>query len=133
MIMIASYKILELRQRLVPLNMFKPFSNSFTNRYKATLLLWFLFLLFMFHVCVYYTVLTVPCRNGITCWERADLLAHLCVMFSCVFVTFPHGVSGQVWNLIVSVPDLCLPDKIAFVMVMIATAYGILQHLSKCL
>ena len=28
----------------------------------------------------------------VTCWERADLLARLCVMFSCAFVTFPYGV-----------------------------------------
>ena len=35
------------------------------------------------------------------CWERADLLAHLCVMFS-------GGVSSQVWYMIVSIPDLCL-------------------------
>ena len=26
----------------------------------------------------------------------------------CVFGTFPYGVSGQVWYLIVSIPDLCL-------------------------
>ena len=30
------------------------------------------------------------------------------LMFSCVFVTFPCGVLGQVWYLIVSIPDLCL-------------------------
>ena len=29
-------------------------------------------------------------------------------MFSCVFVTFPCGVLGQVWYLIVSSPELCL-------------------------
>ena len=29
-------------------------------------------------------------------------------MFSCVFVIFPHGVPGQVWYLIVSIPDSCL-------------------------
>ena len=29
-------------------------------------------------------------------------------MFSCVFVTFPYGVPGYVWYLIVSIPDLCL-------------------------
>ena len=29
----------------------------------------------------------------ITCWERSDLLAFLCVVFFCVFVTFPY-VSG---------------------------------------
>ena len=30
-----------------------------------------------------------------------------CVIFYCVFVTFPCGVLGQVWYLIVSIPDLC--------------------------
>ena len=28
-------------------------------------------------------------------------------MFNCVFVTFPCGILGQVWYLIVSIPDLC--------------------------
>ena len=37
-----------------------------------------------------------------------DLFALLCVMFPCVFVTFPYSVSSQVWYLIVSIPDLCL-------------------------
>ena len=36
----------------------------------------------------------------------ADLLALLYVMFS--FVTFPYGVLGQKWYLIVLIPDLCL-------------------------
>ena len=31
----------------------------------------------------------------------------LFVMFNCVFVTFPCGILGQVWYLIVSFPDLC--------------------------
>ena len=34
---------------------------------------------------------------------KADLLA----IFLC-FVTVPYGVSGKVWQLIVSIPDLCL-------------------------
>ena len=38
----------------------------------------------------------------------ADLWALLCVVFSCVFVTFPYGVPGQVLYLIVSIPDLCV-------------------------
>ena len=45
----------------------------------------------------------------VTCWERADLLTDLLyVMFYCVFVTFPYGSLGQVWCLIVSIPDLCI-------------------------
>ena len=37
---------------------------------------------------VCHTVLSVPCTPVVTCWERADLLVLLYVMFSCVFV-FP--------------------------------------------
>ena len=48
------------------------------------------------------------CSLVVTCWEKVNLLALLYVMFSCVFVTFPNGVLGQVWHLIVSIPDLCL-------------------------
>ena len=41
------------------------------------------------------------------CWEMANLLTLLFVAFSCVFVTFPSCVLGQVWHLIVSIPDIC--------------------------
>ena len=38
--------------------------------------------------------------NGLTSWL-------LFVMFNCNFVTFPCSILGQVWHLIVSIPDLC--------------------------
>ena len=63
--------------RLVPLNMFKPSSIFLTDRGS--------FLLFMFHICLCYTVLSAPGSLAVTCWERADLLTLLCVVFSCVF------------------------------------------------
>ena len=52
-------------------------------------------------VCIYgpyldYTCLLFMIAHVITCWVRADPYALLCVMFSCVFVTFPFGVQGQV-------------------------------------
>ena len=95
-----------IRVRLVPSNMFKPSSNFLTDRSKAVLLL-----LIFFVICVsYHTVLPVHGNLVITCWERADLLTLLYVMFSCVFITFPDGVLGQVWYMIVWVPDLCLPQ-----------------------
>ena len=50
--------------------------------------------------------MSVPCSLVITCWERAGLLALLCVMFSCVFVTFSYDVLGQVWHLVQLIPDL---------------------------
>ena len=43
----------------------------------------------------------------VTCWERADLLAVVCDVYNCVLVTFPCGTLGQVWYLILSIPDLC--------------------------
>ena len=41
-----------------------------------------------------------PAGKGLTSWLSF-------VMFYCVFVTFPCGIFGQVWYLIVSIPDLC--------------------------
>ena len=45
-------------------------------------------------------------RLFIAAWERADLLALVSDVY-CIFVTFPCGILGQVWYLIVSFPDLC--------------------------
>ena len=41
-----------------------------------------------------------PAWKGLTSWL-------MFWMFNCVFVTFPCGNLGQVWLLIVSIPDLC--------------------------
>ena len=38
--------------------------------------------------------------------ERADLLTLLCGVFSCIFVTLPYGVQGQVWYLIELTPNI---------------------------
>ena len=40
-----------------------------------------------------------PAWKGLTSWLSF-------VMFYCVFDTFPCGILGQVWYLIVSIPDL---------------------------
>ena len=50
-------------------------------------------------------VVSVPCSLLITCWEKANLLALLCVMFYCFYCYF----RVRFWYLIVSIPDLCLP------------------------
>ena len=47
-------------------------------------------MLFVCHGYLCYTVLYVPCSIVVTCSELDDLLALLCVMFSCVCVTFPY-------------------------------------------
>ena len=63
--------------------------------------------MYTFSFCPY-TVWSVPSSLVNNCLERADLMALLDVMFLCDVVTFPYGVSGQMWYLIVSISDLCL-------------------------
>ena len=41
------------------------------------------FLLVIIHYCLCYAVLSVPCSLMVTYWEITDLLALLCVVFSC--------------------------------------------------
>ena len=41
-----------------------------------------------------------PVGKGLTSWL-------LFVVFNCVFFSLPCGILGQVWYLIVSIPDLC--------------------------
>ena len=59
----------------------------------------FCYLCFLF-AC--HTVLSVPCNLVVTCWEMADLLTLLFVMFSCVFRHFhlPSPRSGVVFDCI---------------------------------
>ena len=64
------------------------------------------FLLFV--IRVYHVFWSVHCSVVVTCWEKADLFALLCLMFYCVFVTSPCGVLDKVWYLIVSISDLCI-------------------------
>ena len=41
-----------------------------------------------------------PARKGLTFWLSF-------VMLNCVVVTFPFGILGQVWYLVVLIADLC--------------------------
>ena len=60
------------------------------------------------------SVMFISCSLLVICWKRAYLLARLYVMFSCAFVSFPYGIPGQVWYLIVSIPDLCFLSHLYF-------------------
>ena len=73
-----------------------------------------------FFICVScHAVLSVPCSLVVTCWEMANLLALLHVMFTCVFVTYSYVVLGQVWYLIVWIPDLCILSAFPYLVVRI--------------
>ena len=56
--------------------------------------------LFVMLSCLVIAALWSPAGKGLTSWLSF-------VMLNCVFVTFPCGILGQVWYLIVSIPDLC--------------------------
>ena len=58
------------------------------------------FLVFVMLSRLFIAALWSHARKGLTSWL-------LFVMLNCVFVTFPCGILGQVWYLIVSIPDLC--------------------------
>ena len=48
-----------------------------------------------------------PCSIVIISWEKADLLALLCVVFSSVFIMSKYGILGQVWYLILLISNIC--------------------------
>ena len=60
-------------------------------------------MLFMSFVCHAFT--SVHCCLVLAGKKLTSWL--LFVMFNCTFVTFTCGILGQVWYLIVSIPDLC--------------------------
>ena len=60
----------------------------------------------IFVSCVSQALASVHCCLVVSCLEGADLLALVGDVY-CNFVTFPCCILGQVWYLIVSLPDLC--------------------------
>ena len=98
----VSWSTSELRVRSVPLNMFKP-SSAFYWVFQgdASFMDPFCYLRFTF------VFIILSCLFLATLWST-DLLALFLYDVTLCFVTFPYGASGQVWYLIVSIPDLCL-------------------------
>ena len=60
----------------------------------------YLCLVFVMLSCLFIAALWSPAGKGLASWL---LFAKL----NCVFVTLPCGILGQVWYLIVLIPDLC--------------------------
>ena len=65
----------------------------------------------MDHFCYLCSVFVMLSRLFIVAlWSPAGKGLTSCLLFmmsNCDFVTFPCGILGQVWYLIVSIPDLC--------------------------
>ena len=60
----------------------------------------YLCLVFVMLSRLFIAALWSPAGKGLTSWLSF-------VMFSCVFVSFPCGILGQLWYFIVLIPDLC--------------------------
>ena len=75
--------------------------------------------------CVCHAFTSVHCCRVVTCWERADLLALFCDV-CCDSVTFPFGILGQVWYLIVSIPNSwCLSDFEAMLYILEVSSFSV--------
>ena len=113
----------ELRVRLAPLNRFKPSSKIFYWPFQGGTsfvdLLCFcsvLCLLCFVHVCLY-----VLCGHLLgKGWPLGSRL--WCLLCVC---HFPIGILGQVWYLIVSIPDLCTITYLNYAIITSTYAYFI--------
>ena len=100
-----SWSTSELRVRLAPLNRLKPSSKIFYWPFQGGTYLW-IFYVFVLS-CVYYVFvrvcLYVLCGHLLgKGWPLGSRL--WCLLWVC---HFPNGILGEVWYLIVSIPDLC--------------------------
>ena len=85
-----SWSTSELRVRFVSSNMFKPSSNFLTDRLKAMLLLWILFIICVSCHIVLYVLAALWSLLG-----KNDLLALLHLMFFLCYCHFPIWCSGS--------------------------------------
>ena len=84
-----------------------PFSKIFL----LTVSLWIIRVICLVFVMLWRLLIAAlrsPAGKGLISWL-------LFVMFNCDFVTFPCGILGQVWYLIVSIPDLCRLSLLMFI------------------
>ena len=58
------------------------------------------FIILECHACLFIDALWSPAGKGLNTWL-------LLVMSNCEVVKFPIGILGQLWCLIVLIPDLC--------------------------
>ena len=79
----------------------------------------YLSLMFVMLSCMFIAALWSPVGKG---W----LLTLLCLMFFCAFVSFPCIVLGQVWFLIVSIPDICLHTYFGMIK-KVKSWYGVIE------
>ena len=98
----VSWSTSKLRERFVPLIMFKP-SSIFTDRSKAVLLLWILFVIYYSHLSSLYCLICSlqPCDQLLV--KGRPLSSFVCDDPLCGL-----SLSNMVYGVSVSIPDRCL-------------------------
>ena len=101
-----SWSTSELRERLAPLNRFKPSSKIFYWPFQGgtVLLLWIFYVLVLSCVCYVFVCVCLYVLCGHLLGKGWPIGSRLWCLWVC---HFPIGILGQVWYLIVSIPDLC--------------------------
>ena len=98
-----SWSTSELRVRLAPFNWFKPSSKIFYWPFQV--LLWIFHVFVLSCVCYVFVSVCLYVLWGNLLGKGWSLGSRLwCLLWVC---HFPIGILGQVWYLIVSIPDLC--------------------------
>ena len=83
--------------RLVQSKMLRPSSIFLADLSMALLLLWMRLVICVPCLTLSYRLLC-SMQLVVACWEMADLLTLMCLMFSCILSLF-HDDLGQVWYL----------------------------------
>ena len=92
--------------KLFKWNWFKPSSKILLLTVPRRYFFGGSFVLFLYCVCHAFPsahcclIIWSPAGKGLTSWLSF-------VVLNCVVLTFPFGILGQVWYLIVSIPDIC--------------------------
>ena len=93
------------REAEIIINIVYDSSKYFTDRSKAVLLLWIFYVFVLSCVCYVFVRVCLYVLCGHLLGKNWPLDSRLwCLMWVCYF---PIGILGQVWYLIVSIPDLC--------------------------
>ena len=102
----VSWSTSELRVRLARrLTGLSPPVKHFTDRSEAVLLLWIFYVFVLSYVCYVFVRVCLYVLCGHLLGKGWPLGSRLwCLLWVC---HFPIGILGQVWYLILSIPDLC--------------------------
>ena len=109
----VSWSTSELRVRLAPSNRFKPSSIIFYWPFQGGTFLWIFYVFVVSCVCYVFVRVCLYMLCGHLMGKGWPLGSRLwCLLWVC---HFPIGILGQVWYLIVSIPDLCTLTFFAYI------------------